>query len=251
MPDISISIVSHQQAQLVRELLEDIQYRCTDTSLEVILTLNVSETMPFNQADFDYPVHVITNEQAKGFGENHNDAFRQAQGSFFCVLNPDIRLQTNPFPELLKCLSAADAGVVAPRIINQQGQQEDSARDFPAPFEIIRKFFGGQSSTHREENRALSEPDWLAGMFLIFPCNVFELIGGFDEGYFLYYEDVDLCARLNLAGFRVLQCQQAAAIHEARRSSHRNLRYLHWHLSSMLRFFSSDVYREIRQKVRS
>jgi len=67
MPDISISIVSHQQAQLAGQLLKDIQHHCMASSLEVILTLNVSETMPFNQADFDYPVHVITNEQAKRF----------------------------------------------------------------------------------------------------------------------------------------------------------------------------------------
>jgi len=246
--------VSHQQAKLVKQLLEDIQRHCTDctgTVFEIILTLNVSEVLPFSQADFGFPIRVITNEHAKGFGENHNHAFRHAQGSFFCVLNPDVRLQTNPFPELLKCFSAADVGVVAPLIIDQQGRQEDSARDFPAPFEIVRKFFGGQSSIHREENRSLSEPDWLAGMFLLLPRNVFELIGGFDERYFLYYEDVDLCARLKLAGFRVLQCRQVAAIHEARRSSRHNLRYLRWHLASMLRFFLSDVYRQVCKKARS
>jgi N-acetylglucosaminyl-diphospho-decaprenol L-rhamnosyltransferase len=85
-------------------------------------------------------------------------------------------------------------------------------------------------------------------MFMLFPREIFKEIGGFDERYFLYYEDVDLCARLTLAGYRILLCNTVSAIHDARRSSHKNLRYMRLHLLSIIRFFFSDVYRQLRQR---
>ena len=73
-------------------------------------------------------------------------------------------------------------------------------------------------------------------MFMVFRTGVFKELGGFDERYFLYYEDVDLCLRLRHAGYEVILLPQVSAIHDARRQSHRNLRYLVIHASSLLRF---------------
>ena len=72
---------------------------------------------------------------------------------------------------------------------------------------------------------------------MLFPRTVFEQLGGFDETYFLYYEDVDLCARLRKLGYRVGYCADVSVVHDARRASHRNLSYLRRHLASMARFF--------------
>jgi len=58
-------------------------------------------------------------------------------------------------------------------------------------------------------------PDWAGGMFLLFPRTLFEGLGGFDERYFLYYEDVDICARLTLLGRRVVLCPRARVVHHA------------------------------------
>jgi GT2 family glycosyltransferase len=85
-------------------------------------------------------------------------------------------------------------------------------------------------------------PDWVGGMCMVFPVAVFKQLGGFDQRYFLYYEDVDLCGRLKLSGYHAVVCPQATVIHHAHRSSHRQLKYLRWHLASMLRFFLSSVY---------
>jgi N-acetylglucosaminyl-diphospho-decaprenol L-rhamnosyltransferase len=74
---------------------------------------------------------------------------------------------------------------------------------------------------------------------------------GFDERYFLYYEDVDLCGRLCLAGLRVVVCPDSQVVHHAQRSSRRSLKYLRWHLASMLRFFLSPVYRQLKARRRS
>ena len=248
MPNLSISIVSHRQMELVQSLLKDLQQYCSGVSIEVILTVNVEETILFAISDYAFPIRIISNETPKGFGENHNAAFRQAQGKYFCVLNPDIRLNDNPFGTLIELAQDAGIGIVAPRIVNIDGVQEDSAREFPSRFEIIKKVFGGKSATHADTKSAITQPDWVAGMFMVIPSQIFQEIGGFDERYFLYYEDVDLCVRMTLAGYKILMCSKVSVVHNARRSSHRDLQFTRLHLVSMFRFFSSEVYRQLRNR---
>lgn len=246
-PELSISIVSHGQAELVERLLRDIDSQCADTRFEVLLTLNVPEIFPFEPTDFGYPIRVIRNPTPKGFGQNHNAAFSKAKGRYFCVLNPDIRLHGDPFPALFLELADSRVGVSAPRIEDGDGNLEDSARKFPTPFELMGKLFGGRSAIHDKQGAVAHTPDWLAGMFLLFPREAYAKVGGFDERYFLYYEDVDICLRLRLAGYQVRLCDAVTAIHEARRSSRHNPKYMYWHLSSMLRFFLSSPYRKMRR----
>lgn len=248
MPELSISIVSHRQSSLIKSLLDDIQRWCSSSLIEVILTINVDEVILFDTRDYGFPIRIIHNIVQKGFGENHNAAFHLVTGNYYCVLNPDIRLINNPFTRLIDYASNHNLGLIAPRVINKEGVQEDSARKFPSIIEILRKISGGKSAIHDTIGLQVSNPDWVAGMFMLFPRDVFEKIGGFDERYFLYYEDVDLCARLTLLGYQVALCSSVTVIHDARRSSHKNLRYLRLHLTSMLRFFSSSVYRQLQRR---
>ena len=239
---ISISVVSHGQAALVAEALADLARFADATPIELVLTLNIPETLPFAVEDLPYPLKLIRNPSPQGFGANHNAAFRQAEGEWFCVMNPDIRLHDNPFPALLECLAHPDVGVAAPRVLGAGGEMEDSARRFPSPLTIVCKAWGGCRGSDYAITGQPVYPDWVGGMFMLFPRGIFAAAGGFDPRYFLYYEDVDLCARLRLRGKRAILCPRASVVHHARRSSHRNLRYLRWHLGSMLRFFLSPVY---------
>lgn len=227
-------------------MLNDLREHCSGDIAEVILTINIDEAVSLKQEILPFPVRVLRNFQPKGFGENHNAAFKIATGDYFCVLNPDIRLKENPFPALIALARQTAVGVVAPRIVNSAGLREDSARRFPTPFELLRKALGGKSEVVTDAPE-VSAPDWVAGMFMLFPASVFRAMGGFDERYFLYYEDVDLCARLALAGYKRLVCPDVAVVHEARRSSHRRLRFAVMHVRSILRFFFSDVYRKVRK----
>ncbi|MDP2805322.1 MAG: glycosyltransferase [Gallionellaceae bacterium] len=248
MPKLSISVVSHAQTALVQSLLADISCHCDGLSVEVILTLNVEESLAFDVGDYPFPIRIIRNSTPKGFGVNHNAAFNLAKGMFFCVINPDIRFSTNPFDVLVGHAKENNVGLVAPLIVDSRGREEDSARRFPSPLEIILKIFGGKSAVHTNTTQALTSPDWVAGMFMLFPREVFQRMGGFNERYFLYYEDVDLCARLTLAGLRVLSCSEVSVVHDARRSSHKNPKFMFWHVLSMFRYFSSDVYKRLQQR---
>lgn len=239
---ISISVVSHGQGDLVGRVLADLARFASATRVEVILTRNIPEQLPFSVDDFPYPVKIVENITPKGFGANHNAAFQLAKGKWFCVMNPDIRLNGNPFPDLLACLGKPGVGVAAPLVLGVQGEIEDSARRFPSPLKILCKAVGGCKGSDYALTDGPIYPDWVGGMFMLFPASVFEEAGGFDERFFLYYEDVDLCARLRLLGHEIILCPYANVVHHAQRSSHRNLRYLRWHFGSMARFFLSRVY---------
>lgn len=240
-PAISISIVSHGQGALVAQLLQDIRTHCAATSLHVLLTLNIEERLLFDIADFPFGILIISNRQRRGFAANHNAAFAQACGEYFCVLNPDIRFDSDPFPALLAGLSDAAAGVAAPLVLGPGGGIEDSARRFPTPLGIACKLFGSQRNPDYAIAQAPVYPDWIAGMFMLWRADVFRQLGGFDEGFFLYYEDVDICARLRRAGFQVLLLPVVKVTHYAQRASRRNARYLRWHLASMLRYFWKQI----------
>ena len=233
---IAISIVSHGQGAFVAQLLGDIRDHCGETPLRVLLTLNIDERLPFDVADFPFRVEITRNKRPRGFGANHNAAFSMECGDCFCVLNPDIRIHDNPFPKLEESLSDPTIGVVAPLILGATGEIEDSARRFPTIRSLFEKALRGARKLDYQIGQTPVFPDWIAGMFMVWRPDVFRRIGGFDEAFFLYYEDVDACARLQQDGFRVVLVPAARATHLARRTSHHNPRYLWWHMTSMVRY---------------
>ena len=246
MPTIHVSVVSHGQCGITRQLLQDIQDHCRGLSLQVTVTLNIPETLSFDPDHFDYSVHLLRNIEPQGFSANHNAAFHHGQKNypcqFFCVVNPDIRFSSNPFPKLLDCLEDSRVGVVAPLVLNAQGGIEDNARRFPTPLSILAKAFRKVFRPDYAIEGSTAAPDWVAGMFMLIPAEKHHRIGGFDERYFLYYEDVDLCARMRLAGYGVRLCPASRVVHEARRQSNREWWYLKRHARSALRFFTSKAF---------
>lgn len=242
-PLVSVSVVSHRQAALVHDLLRDVG-RVVAVPLEILVTVNVPETPPLKVQDFTLPIRILENSVPRGFGANHNAAFRHARGRYFCIVNPDIRLNRDPLPALTTCLDDARVGVVGPVVRNARGELETSFRRFPTPLFILRKaLLGPPPGIDYPLDAQPLAPDWIGGMFMTFRRETFAEIGGFDERYFLYYEDVDICARLRARGYDIRVLPSTEVLHEARRDSHRRLRYLGWHLRSMLRFWFSEAYR--------
>lgn len=235
-PAVSISVVSHGQSSLIATLFEDLAAN-VKIPFECILTLNIPETLPFDPNHVGFPLRIIENPTARGYGANQNAAFHVCRGPVFCVLNPDIRIARDPFPALLDCLRDPTVGVAAPLIMSPRGTVEDSARRFPTPLSILAKAAFRRTSVDYAIGNDLVYPDWVAGMFMLFPREIFASLGGFNERYFLYYEDVELCARISLAGRRAVLCPTASVVHDARRQSLKTMRYARWHLCSMMRYF--------------
>lgn len=232
-----VSVVSHGHGQLVVNLLEDIQSLCDHSILSVIVTVNIPERLPLAPDRFPFPVVIVRNDAPKGYGANHNAAFKLMQGDAFSVLNPDIRLTADPFVVLTEHLWALKAGVVAPLILSPEGRIEDSARHMITPLHIVKRVCRLGKVLDYEIGTAPIAVDWVAGMFLMFSSGAFAAVRGFDERYYMYCEDADICARLSEIGQGVWLIPSVKVVHEARRESHRDRRHLRWHLTSLIRFF--------------
>jgi len=249
----SVSIVSHGHRDFVLALLDDLA-RMKRQDLEVILTWNLTNEETTIDADsFPFRLISIVNPTPQGFAANHNSAFRHSSADNFVILNPDIRLPEDPFNALLSVLRTTPHAICAPLILNTKHEREDSAHFFPSPWILLKKatakLFGTKLALQEIPCRQhLLNPDWIAGMFMVIPRSIYAVLGGLSERYFLYYEDVDFCARARLRRVDILVTKDAIAIHDARRESHRNLRFLAWHVTSAFKFFTSPAYLELGLK---
>ncbi len=229
---ISISIISHGHGSMVERLVADL-LDCPEIG-QVVLTCNVSESLTFSH---DERIITLDNIVPMGFAANHNAAFRHCTLPYFCPLNPDIQLPKNPFPSLLAALQETGASLVAPLVRNPSGDVEDSMRLFPTIRSLLMKALCLSDCRYTiEDEQQVFYPEWVAGMFMLFRSADFRRLGGFDPRFFLYYEDVDICARAWKADMKVLAYPSVSVVHDARRESRRNVCYMYWHLTSMARY---------------
>lgn len=229
---ITVSIISHLHGSMLPSLIN--QLISFGPVSQIILTINVPERLNL----VSHPkLKVIYNDKPLGFGANHNQAFKHCQGDFFCPLNPDITIRSEIFSELLHQMQQHSADVVAPLIVSASGQIEDSVRYFPTPLLLLKKALTGHRGTYALTAETLPfSPEWIAGMFLLFKRDSYKDLVGFDESFFLYYEDVDICVRLWKTGKKLLIIPHVAAIHDARRDSHKHFWHGKQHMMSMLRY---------------
>jgi len=234
---ITLSIVSHQQGQLAQALLDQIAALRDAGLARVIVTRNVPEDWT---PRFDQPgvaLDVIDNAAPRGFAANHNAAFAHCDTELFWVVNPDIRPCGNPLQSLAAAFEAdATLALASPVVLEPGGKRADFFRALPTPLDLFRRW----GLSRRDAPPA--EPCWMAGMAVALRADAFRRVGGFDEGYFLYCEDFDLCARLRLAGLTIAVVEPAAVVHDARRASHRSPRRLANHVFSLLRMWLTPVF---------
>jgi len=231
---ISISIVSHGHGDMVSHLVRSIA-SFAEVS-QIIITKNIPEDLDLL---FSEKILIIDNDIPIGFGANHNQAFSiiSEDSDFFCVLNPDIILNTNPFPALINMMRDSEAALSAPLVLNSFGEIEDSARFFPRVGSLVSKLLFKQDGRHiYGPQDEITHPEWIAGMFMLFRATDYSFIKGFDEHFFLYYEDVDICARMWINKLKIILCPKVSVIHNAQRHSRKSFKFMKWHLTSMLFF---------------
>ena len=155
---------------------------------------------------------VLFYPQNKGFGDGCNLGARNSSGQLLFFLNPDCRFEGGSLSPIIERFRA-DAGIAAlgPRIRNSRGELEFSFDRFPGicreAYLKAQKFCSSrlpllQGAIHQRFN-AFRRVDWITGGALLARREAFLQVGGFDDGFFLYFEDTDLCKRLHQAGFRI------------------------------------------------
>lgn len=236
---VTVSVVSHGSGRLAEQLIEQLLAQAGVD--KIILTLNIKESLNLPLSN---RLVVIHNDQPKGFGANHNAAFTQCETEFFCVLNPDVVLMQPIFEGLIANMRASRAILAAPAVVSLSGEPADSWRQFPTARDLLLKAAGKDPSViHPDPKMDIMFPAWVGGMCLIVEREAFKQLSGFDEGYFLYYEDVDLCARIWQQGSRLIGCPKIIVTHGAQRASRHNFKYMLWHARSMARYFKKFLWR--------
>ena len=250
LPLFTLSIVSHGDADKITRLLDSIRQYEADTRdrFQLILTDNLKDELPdYDPSDWA-SFRILRNEYHLGFAENHNNAFKLAQGEYFVILNPDLVFEKPLLERLLKSLNDRQADLIAPQIVDEAGVVQDSYRPLPTPFELIRRRLPCYSfKPYLPDSNGMIYPDWIAGMFWMLHSETYRQLGGMDEKFFLYLEDVDFCSRARLRGMKIMVDSNIRVRHDAQRSSRRKLYYLYLHMRSALRFFLSPVYRQVRR----
>jgi len=242
---LCFSIVSHGHGKLLHRLLEQLNSQIGLNGVKVIVTLNLLDeeftAENYNKLD----ILVVRNAIQKGFGANHNAAFLLCDAPWFGILNPDLELlKDEPFTAMLEGLNAShgcsNVGLISPLVVNKDLITEDSVRENLTPWSIICRILGFRKRFSVDRQTQIDFPFfWVAGMCLLVRTEAYRAVGGFDERYFLYCEDYDFCARLYNAGWAIRIDNSVSIIHDAQRDSHRSLRHLRLHITSLLKVWLS------------
>jgi N-acetylglucosaminyl-diphospho-decaprenol L-rhamnosyltransferase len=217
-PEISVLIPAYNGASWLAETLHRLPAAAAGTRIEVILTDNASSDETARLAREVRGVHVLMNSENSGFSKAVNQAAAAAAGNVLVVINQDLHLQPHSLRLVWEFL-ASKPSVVGGALDFPDGKPQPSAGPFPTfagtlcrlPLpRRIRKYDLFSPST--PDARPV---DWVTGAFVAFNREVFDRIGGFDEDYFMYYEDVDFCLRARQAGFQSYFLPTAKAVHVA------------------------------------
>jgi len=232
----SISVISHNSGHYLEKLFADLSKK-PPPGVEVILTINTPEDESYLNNAVGFQLKIIRNSIPMGFGSNHNQAFATSSGNRFVIVNPDVRIPSDPWCTLDKAFDSG-TGACVPRVLSPSGDIEDNVRFFPTIGNLLKRVVLGirRPDYVVPDNLTPLVVDWGAGMFVMFDSESFRTVGGFDTSYFMYLEDVDICYRLGAIGKKVLWVPTCEVVHDAQRSSHKSLQHLRWHVRSLVRF---------------
>ena len=231
-----ISIVSHGQLELVNNLLSDLVL-CDLEQCTIIVRSNIAENLEISAQNLDC-THV-KNLHPAGFSCNHNRNFEMKKSQYFAVLNPDLKIiDPKIFQKLIAIMEDNIKSLVCPRVVDSNGHLEDTARNFPKFFVLLSRLYSIKTKKPcHDASIKVKKVDWCAGMFHLYPSSLYLEMKGFDEKYFLYCEDVDMGLRLKRKDFTTLVCENILVQHDARRDSHKSVKYLFYHVRSYLRLY--------------
>jgi len=244
MPDVSVVIVTYNSREWIERPLESVAGK----GAEVIVVDHGSTDGTLELIRERFPEARILEQENRGFGGGNNTGMRAATGELFLLLNPDAWFLGDGFQKLVDFAKAhPEAGVVGPRLLHPDGSLQRSVRGFPTPWRIATEFFFLRKLAPRSrllnafhggpaDHESVFEAEWLGGACLLVRREAVDAVGGFDEDFFLFSEEVDWCYRFRQAGWKVLFYPGAEVVHVIG-ISHAPARYTELVLSH-LRFLS-------------
>ena len=227
--DVDVIIVNFNAGEHLRRCIASLDHTMGTRRWHAIVVDNASSD---GSADFvaTHPrVTLVRNEVNRGFGAAVNQAAAQTRAPLLWLLNPDCVVEPGTLEKLEAVLSQRrDCAIAAPQLLNTNGSVQASARGEPTAWTglfgrhgLLTRFFPRSAVARRNlpaedlvlANKESEAVDWVMGASMLIRRDLFDLVGGFDEGYFLYWEDADLCRRLRDRGFTTRYVPAARVVH--------------------------------------
>ena len=215
-PKTSVIIVSFNTREILRACIARLFEVAQDLEIEVIVVDNNSRDASADMVERDFPaVKLIRSGVNLGFAAANNVGFAQARGEFVLLLNPDALLEPGALQTALGHMAADPAiGMGGGMLLDKSGGKQPSARKYPSLLNELlvlsglaarfpkSRFFGRFDRTWDDSGRP-APVDWVPGAFALIRKSALDAVGAFDERFFLYYEEVDLCLRLRRGGWGI------------------------------------------------
>ncbi len=204
-----------------------------------------SSTRNFNIENSE-EVEYIKNEENIGFGRAHNQILKLIEGKsdFHLVLNPDVEFDGRIFEKLFFALEGNEKiAMISPKVVNYDGSLQFTCRKNPTIKEMISRRLGiNKEYVEEREYRNIDlnksfAPEFIHGCFMLFKMQDFMDLGGFDNRYFLYLEDADLCREVRRHNKEVLYFPEVEIKHLHRKGSSKRLKLLFYHIASAYKYF--------------
>jgi len=201
--------------------------------LNIVVVDNSSEAN-LQRAKSLFPnVTLILNKRNVGFGAAVNQALARCHSKYIVLLNPDSVVTDGFIENSIRLMEQnGHIAILGPMILDDDGSVQGSARAFPNPLTSIfgrnsplSKMFPNNSITRaniitwRADDKTPMEVDWVSGACMVIRREAMDTVGGFDERFFLYWEDTDLCRRVKKAGWNVVYFPGARVVHSVGKSS--------------------------------
>ena len=223
---VSVIIVSYNTKDILRNCLQALFTHSPGIDLEVFVVDNNSTDGSALMVQSEFPsVRLTANTQNVGFAAANNQAFEHATGRYIILLNPDAYIRPSSIQHCIEFMDRTpQCGLCGGKIISPEGHIEPSARRFPnALYKLLTlsgisgKFPTSPILNHHEfggfaHDRPI-EVDWVPGTYTIVRKEMLDAIGFFDNRFYLYYEETDLCLRAKKAGWKVYFTPDAEVIH--------------------------------------
>lgn len=251
MPIISIITVGMNHKKFVEALYKSLFVEHKPTiDFEAIYVDNCSTDGSVDFIRTHYPlVKIVQNIAPLGFGENNNKGAMASIGDYIAIINPDIILQTDSIDKMIKKLQQSrNNAIYAPQLLNPDGSIQYSVRSFITLRMFIRRLLsrGNDGNISDEIVKYLCKDidvtktqtvDWALGAALFMTRETYALLGGFDQRYFLYMEDEDMCLRAWKMNIPVIYYPESKMVHNHLRASFKLSRKTFMHFKSLYIFF--------------
>ncbi|MCG9027092.1 glycosyltransferase family 2 protein [Laribacter hongkongensis] len=224
--NLSIIIVTYNSARLIGALLDHLHADMAALDAEVIVVDNASRDDTAGLIQREYPwVRLIASQVNLGFAAGNNLAALHARGRFFLLLNPDAMPAPGALARGLALMAQhPQVGLAGGELRGTDGSRQPSARMFPTLRDELFTLSGlaGRYPSSRlfarldrrwADPEQVAQVDWIPGAFVFIPAALWQQLGGFDERFFMYYEEVDLCRRMQAAGYQVMYWPELKAMH--------------------------------------